>query len=87
MAKSKIADYREMETLDLTGELEKTSQEYQRMKFEHAVKGLGNPLMLRVLRREIAQIYTELRTRELASLTTDEKANRSRILRRRRLNS
>ena len=55
-------------------------------KFEHAVKGLGNPLVLRNLRREIAQIHTELRSREILVLTPEEQSGRSKKVRRRRLN-
>jgi large subunit ribosomal protein L29 len=86
MALNKISDFREMATLDLQGELERAELHYQKLKFEHAVKGLGNPLILRNLRREIAQIHTVLRLRELSVLTTDELQGRSKLLRRRRQN-
>jgi len=50
------------------------------------VKGLGNPLTLRNLRREIAQIHTVLRSREIAVLSTEELQGRSKLVRRRRQN-
>ncbi|NBU35235.1 MAG: 50S ribosomal protein L29 [Bacteroidetes bacterium] len=86
MAKSKITDLRDMATLDLQGQLEQAELQYQKLKFEHAVKGLGNPLMLRNLRREIAQIHTVLRAKEIAILSSEELEGRSKLVRRRRQN-
>lgn len=86
MSKSKITDLRDMATLDLQGQLEQAELQYQKLKFEHAVKGLGNPLMLRNLRREIAQIHTVLRAKEIAILSSEELEGRSKLVRRRRQN-
>ena len=86
MAKSKITDLRDMATLDLQGQLEQAELQYQKLKFEHAIKGLGNPLMLRNLRREIAQIHTVLRAKEIAILSSEELEGRSKLVRRRRQN-
>jgi large subunit ribosomal protein L29 len=54
------------------------------MQFDHAVKGLDNPLTLREMRRDIARLKTEARRRELAQLTPEELAKRSKIRERRR---
>ena len=86
MANNRIIDVREMAALDLQGELERSELQYQKLKFEHAVKGLGNPLMLRNLRREIAQIHTVLRSKEIAVLSAEELKGRSKLVRRRRQN-
>lgn len=86
MANNRIIDFREMAALDLQGELERSELQYQKLKFEHAVKGLGNPLMLRNLRREIAQIHTVLRFKEIAVLSAEELKGRSKLVRRRRQN-
>jgi large subunit ribosomal protein L29 len=86
MANNRITDFREMATLDLQGELERATLQYQKLKFEHAVKGLGNPLMLRNLRREIAQIHTVMRAKEMAVLSVEELNGRSKLVRRRRQN-
>lgn len=59
-------------------------QEYQQMKFEHAVRGLGNPLEIRELRRNIARIHTEIRSRELAEYTPEQLELRSKLRARRR---
>ena len=58
--------------------------EYQQMKFDHAVKGLANPLEIRDLRRKIARFQTEVRQRELAEMTPEQLATRSKLLARRR---
>ena len=58
--------------------------EYVQLKFEHAVKGLPNPLELRTVRRNIARINTELRSRELAAMSPEELEMRSKIRARRR---
>lgn len=63
------------EKLDLKGlseqELkEKISEEQLRLKkitFSHAITPIENPMSIRSLRRQIAQLKTELRKRELGN--------------------
>ena len=55
-----------------------------KMKFDHAVRGLQNPMELRKNRKEIARLYTEIRDRELAQASEPELAKRSKIRLRRR---
>ncbi|MBK8850557.1 MAG: 50S ribosomal protein L29 [Saprospiraceae bacterium] len=55
-----------------------------KMKFDHAVRGLQNPMELRKTRKEIARLYTEIRDRELAQASEPELAKRSKIRLRRR---
>lgn len=83
MAKEKI-DVAAMTEADMQTELASMEREYQTMKFDHAVKGLGNPLELRELRRNIARINTEARRRELAVMTPDQLELRSKLRARRR---
>jgi large subunit ribosomal protein L29 len=83
MAKEKL-ELADMTVADLQAELASLENEYQQMKFDHAVKGLGNPLELRELRREIARILTEGRSRELAAMTPDQLELRSKLRARRR---
>jgi len=65
MAKKKI-DYTEL-SLDELYELEETEKlRLRKLRFNHAVAALENPLTLRQLRREIARIKTEIRARELS---------------------
>jgi len=83
MAKEKLI-VAEMTDADLQSQKAALEHEYQQMKFDHAVKGLGNPLELRELRREIARILTEGRSRELAAMTPDQLELRSKLRARRR---
>ncbi|MEM8527259.1 MAG: 50S ribosomal protein L29 [Bacteroidota bacterium] len=69
---------------DLRSELEGLEVGFQKLKFDHATKGLENPLDLRNYRRDIARIKTELRKRELEAMSEEELANRSKIRARRR---
>ncbi len=86
MASKKFLELQDFSDTDLISELEATEAEYQKMKFDHAVKGLDNPLTLREMRRDIARLKTEARRRELAQLTPEELAKRSKIRERRRRN-
>ena len=54
------------------------------MKFEHAIKGLSNPMELRDLRRAIARLNTEVRRRIVATMGPEELALRTKIRARRR---
>ena len=84
MASKKYLELQDFSDEDLVAELEATEVEYQKMKFDHAVKGLDNPLTLRVMRRDIARLKTEARRRELAQMPPEELAKRSKIRDRRR---
>jgi large subunit ribosomal protein L29 len=83
MAKEKL-NVAEMTDADLKSQLASLEHEYQQMKFDHAVKGLGNPMELRVIRRDIARILTEGRSRELAAANPEQLEMRSKIRARRR---
>lgn len=69
---------------DLTDELAQLEAQYQKLKFDHAIKGLDNPLALREIRRDIARLKTEIRRREMEQMSDEELAKRSRIRHRRR---
>ena len=83
MAKQKL-ELADKSIPDLLTEVAGMEQEYQQMKFEHAVKGLGNPLEIRELRRNIARVHTELRLRELTTYTPEQLEMRSKLRARRR---
>lgn len=84
MATKKYLELQEMTDADLQGELKAAQSEYQRMEFDHAIKGLENPLTLREMRRDIARLLTEARRREILKQTPEELASRSKIRARRR---
>lgn len=71
---------------DLLQERESKVKELFDAKFDHAVKGLANPLELRAMRREIARINTEIRRREVIAMSPEELDLRSKIRARRRRN-
>ncbi len=83
MAKEKL-ELADMTVADLQAELASMETEYQQMKFDHAVKGIANPMELREIRRNIARIVTEGRKREIAVMTPEQLELRSKLRIRRR---
>jgi len=83
MAKENL-DVANMTDADLQAQLASMEHEYQQMKFDHAVKGLANPMELRELRRNIARILTEGRKREMAAMSPEDLEMRSKLRTRRR---
>jgi len=73
-----------MTDVDLQSNVTSMENDYQQMKFDHAAKGLSNPLELRWLRRDIARVYTEARKREIAAMTPEELELRTKLRTRRR---
>lgn len=73
-----------LSTEDLKAELVTLENDYKNLKIDHFIRGLGNPMMLRSFRRDIARIKTELRSREIAEMSQEELENRSKIRKRRR---
>lgn len=69
---------------ELTDELAAMEREYQKFQFDHAIKGLENPLSLRDMRRDIARVKTEIRRREMANLPAEVLQKRSKLRARRR---
>jgi large subunit ribosomal protein L29 len=84
MATKKFLELQEYTDSDLNAELEKTEQEYQKLRFDHAVKGLDKPLVLKEVRRDIARLQTEVRRRQVANMSAEELAQRTKIRARRR---
>ncbi len=84
MTSKKFLELQDFSEAELTSELEATEAQYQKLKFDHAIKGLDNPILLKEIRRDIARLQTEVRRRELAGLSEEEVSNRSKIRARRR---
>ena len=61
----KIAEIRELSTAELQERVEAEVTRYAQMKLNHAISPLENPESLKQLRREIARMKGELRSREL----------------------
>jgi large subunit ribosomal protein L29 len=84
MATKKFIELGEMSDADLKAELTQINVQYQKLRFDHTIKGLDNPLTLRNTKRDIARLQTEIRRREVAALTPEQTAKRSRIRLRRK---
>ena len=84
MASKKYLELQDFSDEDLKAELTATQTEYQKLQFDHSLKGLDNPVTLREMRRDIARLNTEVRRRELANMSEDALGNRSKIRERRR---
>lgn len=65
MPSKKYTDLLDFSVEDLSSELKARHEQLQQIEFEHAVRGLENPMKLRELRRDIARLNTEIRRREL----------------------
>ena len=61
----KIAEIRELSTAELQERVEADAMRYAQMKMNHAISPLENPELLKKLRRDIARMKGELRSREL----------------------
>ena len=84
MASKKFLELQEFSDEEIQNELTETQTQYQKLKFDHAITGLDNPLRLKEVRRDIARLQTEIRRREVAAMTPEQLAKRSKIRARRR---
>jgi large subunit ribosomal protein L29 len=84
MASKKFIELQNMAIEDLQTELQNAVNSYRKLKFDHSIKGLPNPLELRSARKEVARMKTEIRRRELSAMTPEELSKRNNIVRRRR---
>jgi len=84
MAKQIKADLKILSEEELVSQIDIQEVEYQKLKFEHAIRGLQNANEIKTKRREIARMLTEVRAREIAAMTEQELASRSKIRARRR---
>ena len=84
MATKKFLELQDYTAEELANELKQTEAQYQRLSFDHSIRGLDNPLALREVRRDIARLKTEIRRREVAEMSNEDLANRSKTRARRR---
>jgi large subunit ribosomal protein L29 len=61
----KQAVIKEMSTEDLNGKLTEDRASLAKIKLAHVVSPLENPSQIREIRKTVARILTEVRTREL----------------------
>jgi large subunit ribosomal protein L29 len=84
MASKKYIELQEFTDEQVSSELEKTVTQFQKLKFDHTLKGLENPLALREVRRDIARLKTEARRRQVSQLSAEQLELRSKTKARRR---
>jgi large subunit ribosomal protein L29 len=84
MATKKYVDLAEMSDADLKSELDLMRTQYQKLNFDHTIKGLDNPATIKGARRDIARLLTEVRRREVVAMTPAQLAQRSKIRARRK---
>ncbi len=84
MASKTTLELQELSNEDLLAEMNDTERQYQKLKFDHAVRGLDNPVVLRRIRRNVARLKTEIRKREISEMSKEDLDNRSKIRKRRR---
>lgn len=63
---------KELSTPELIERLEDESKQLVKLKLNHAVSPLENPNKIKVYRKTIARIKTELRKREIAELNKSD---------------
>lgn len=61
----KIAELKKLSTQELQEKLAASEQSLVKMKLNHSVSPLDNPMQIKATRKDIARINTELRLREL----------------------
>jgi large subunit ribosomal protein L29 len=50
---------------DLSARIQEDEQRLKKLEFAHGISPLENPMSIRILRREIARLKTELRKKQL----------------------
>ncbi len=61
----KMNEVKELDTRELVEKIENAETALQQMKLNHQVAPLENPSQIKIARRDIARMKTELRQREL----------------------
>ena len=62
-------DIKELTNEELVEKISSEKLRYRKLKFNHTVSPLDNPLLLRGARRDIARLTTEMKQREMAKGT------------------
>ena len=63
----KASVVREMTTQEIKEQLEEAKLNYSKVKMAHTISPMENPMELKSIRKNIARLSTELRSRELTS--------------------
>ena len=68
MAKEKKIQVKDLSTQEIQDRIKEEKDRYQKLKFNHVVTPVENPMVMRHARKDIARLFTELRKRQLAEL-------------------
>lgn len=85
MASKKFLELSEMTVESLNEEMSAAQNELSQLNFDHNSKGIANPKQISILKKDIARLKTEIRRREITSMSAEEVAKRSKIRLRRRI--
>jgi len=61
----KNSEIKELTTAEIIEKISNTQEELIRMKLNHSVNPLENPMKIRFTRKDVARLNTELRKRQL----------------------
>jgi large subunit ribosomal protein L29 len=61
----KTSEIKELSNQELLDRIKEEKSNMAKLKFNHAVSAVENPMQIRNVRKTIAQLNTELRSREL----------------------
>jgi large subunit ribosomal protein L29 len=61
----KISEITELTTSEIIERIENSNDELIRMKLNHSINPLDNPMKIRFARKSVARLNTELRKRQL----------------------
>jgi len=65
--KAKVEDYRSLSDEALNDKIGEESLRLKKAKFSHAVNPIENPMLIRSIRRQVAQMKTEQQKRKTVS--------------------
>jgi large subunit ribosomal protein L29 len=65
--KKKGLELKDLTVQELSDKLNEERDSLTKLRFSHTVSPIENPMQLRLKRKEVARILTELRKRELAN--------------------
>ena len=60
-------DIKQLTTEELLEKARETKVQLKKLEFNHTIAAIENPLQIRAMRRDIARLLTELRSRELSN--------------------
>ena len=67
--KKKGTELKDLTLVELQDKLQDTRSTLDKLRFNHTVSPIDNPMQLRTRKKEVARILTEVRKRELAANT------------------